>query len=59
MSIEEAFKIQKKLFRGSKRYFFHNGQLPFKTETFVFMRVSFDGPLNNSNINSVSYRNND
>ncbi|VDN95862.1 unnamed protein product [Rodentolepis nana] len=52
---KEAFKIQKKLFRGTKRYLFHNGQLPFKTETFVFMRVSFDGLLNSNNISSETF----
>ncbi|EUB62286.1 Dynein heavy chain 5, axonemal [Echinococcus granulosus] len=39
---KEAFKIQKKNLRGTKRYFFHNGQLPLKTETYETFTCKLD-----------------
>ncbi|VDN09883.1 unnamed protein product [Dibothriocephalus latus] len=47
---KEAFRIQKKNLRGTKRFFFHNAQLPLKEDTVVFLRVFFTHAITDKNI---------
>ncbi|BHF75291.1 Dynein heavy chain 5, axonemal [Sparganum proliferum] len=47
---KEAFRIQKKNLRGTKRFFFHNAQLPLKEDTVVFVRVFFTHAITDKNI---------